>query len=324
MMVSITTNKSVCRTENEVFIKRANTIVDYYAEKFILSLTADCPGVVKPVKYVDTLFEIHMPNYPRVLSASSIADLEPAELKDLIFQMFHTVHELHQCGIIHCDIKPANILLDDMGTEKGRRAVFIDFNMSVLITDVQLYSNVCSTQYFRAPEIDYSEDNETCHRQNFTSAIDVWSLGCTLYNVLFKEYIRGVDNEVDLEFGKGVLLEKKKGTKYAEFLDLIFDCLVFDAKKRPTCVELMDKYNMRETWSMYKCHYVPRCKWNLEMGVEFSELRESMGYLSDDEYVIFKHLYNVFLQCIQNNKLRAGIAIRILWQMYQIKMDTFA
>ena len=68
MMVSITTNKSVCRTENEVFIKRANTIVDYYAEKFILSLTADCPGVVKPVKYVDTLFEIHMPNYPRPFS----------------------------------------------------------------------------------------------------------------------------------------------------------------------------------------------------------------------------------------------------------------
>jgi serine/threonine protein kinase len=80
------------------------------------------------------------------------------------------LEDIHQVGIIHRDIKPENLLLAPDGTLK-----IADFGWSADVTE-----NNCSlagTFQFMAPEI---LEEETAH----TTAVDVWSAGATLIQVL--------------------------------------------------------------------------------------------------------------------------------------------
>jgi len=80
------------------------------------------------------------------------------------------LEDIHQVGIIHRDIKPENLLLASDGTLK-----IADFGWSADISE-----NNCSlagTFQFMAPEI---LEEETAH----TTAVDVWSAGATLIQVL--------------------------------------------------------------------------------------------------------------------------------------------
>jgi NIMA (never in mitosis gene a)-related kinase 1/4/5 len=56
---------------------------------------------------------------------------------------------LHLCGIVHRDIKSANILLFENGSVK-----ITDFNVSVImLRDSDRYTNQVGTPYYSAPEV---------------------------------------------------------------------------------------------------------------------------------------------------------------------------
>ena len=73
----------------------------------------------------------------------------------------------HGLGIIHCDIKPENIVLDDYDTGAVK---LIDFGSSCFASD-RLSTYVQSRSY-RAPEVVLGLE--------YDALIDVWSLGCVL------------------------------------------------------------------------------------------------------------------------------------------------
>lgn len=99
---------------------------------------------------------------------------------------------MKRCKIVHCDLKPENILLADPAfTSPGRWDVnqgrwkipsefsmsdprheikLIDFGSSCYETE-RLYTYVQS-RFYRAPEVILGT--------NYTTAIDMWSLGCIL------------------------------------------------------------------------------------------------------------------------------------------------
>ena len=75
-------------------------------------------------------------------------------------------------NLIHCDLKPENIMLK----EQGKTAIkIIDFG-NACFSHNKIYKYVQS-RYYRAPEI--------VMQLPYSTQIDMWSLGCIMYELHF-------------------------------------------------------------------------------------------------------------------------------------------
>jgi dual specificity tyrosine-phosphorylation-regulated kinase 2/3/4 len=85
--------------------------------------------------------------------------------------------------IIHGDIKPENILFK---SEDSFHIVLGDFGLSTILKDdYAKYKSLIQTRWYRSPEVIY--------KIPFNEKIDIWSLGCIIYELiasrpLFKSY----------------------------------------------------------------------------------------------------------------------------------------
>lgn len=94
-------------------------------------------------------------------------------LSFLLYQMLCGIHDLHSIGVIHRDLKPANIVVNHDCTLK-----IIDFGLARPQAQIHQMTPYVTTRYYRAPEV--------VLETNYTSKVDIWSIGC-----IFGEMIRG-------------------------------------------------------------------------------------------------------------------------------------
>src|SRR6184192_1599235 len=95
---------------------------------------------------------------------------------ELIAKVARTVHYAHEHGILHRDIKPGNILLDDKGEPH-----LTDFGLARLVeteSTITRTLELLGTPSYMAPE--QAAGNNT----QLTSATDVYGLGAVLYQLL--------------------------------------------------------------------------------------------------------------------------------------------
>src|SRR5438270_8414093 len=95
---------------------------------------------------------------------------------ELIAKVARTVHYAHEHGILHRDIKPGNILLDQKG-----EPLLTDFGLARLVeteSTVTRTKEVLGTPSYMAPEQAAGEATK------FSKATDVYGLGAVLYQLL--------------------------------------------------------------------------------------------------------------------------------------------
>lgn len=121
--------------------------------------------------------------------------LKPAQIALLFEQVVEAVRFAHRHLIVHCDLKPANILVTEDGQVK-----LVDFGIAGLITSgahehSRARSLMCSPAY-AAPE-------QLAGEQPATSQ-DIFSLGAVLYELLCGKRIRDATSATQLIFGEPV------------------------------------------------------------------------------------------------------------------------
>jgi serine/threonine protein kinase len=143
---------------------------------------------------------------------------------------------LHYQGIIHRDIKPANLLvtfncqvkISDFGVSYLGRPIREEDEEQVTETDATELddargelSKTVGTPAFYAPELCYSGDDFVDAQgrgPKITAAIDIWSLGVTLYGMIFGRLPFVSDDEYSLfqSIGKNELFIPSKRLKPVE------------------------------------------------------------------------------------------------------------
>ncbi|KAK0635263.1 kinase-like domain-containing protein [Bombardia bombarda] len=105
--------------------------------------------------------------------------LKPAHKKHLAQQLFEGLEYLHTRGVLHRDIKAANILVSSEGILK-----IADFGLARFYAKHhQLdYTNRVITIWYRSPELLLGETQ-------YGPAVDIWSAACVLVEILTKRAI---------------------------------------------------------------------------------------------------------------------------------------
>lgn len=105
------------------------------------------------------------------------------DIKYILFQMISALYYIHKRGVIHCDIKPDNILI---GSNKETQ--LCDFGLSHVINpSKESLQSYATTRWYRAPEVILG--------MKYNEAIDIWSIGCVLGELLLgKPLFQGTNN----------------------------------------------------------------------------------------------------------------------------------
>jgi dual specificity tyrosine-phosphorylation-regulated kinase 2/3/4 len=123
-------------------------------------------------------------NLYELLKSQNYKGLDLAVVKKLGIQLLYSMMYLQKHNIIHCDIKPENILL----TQEGKTGIkLIDFGSSCF-ADQKIYTYIQS-RFYRAPEIILGLE--------YGLEIDMWSFGCVLVELFTGVPIFPGENERD-------------------------------------------------------------------------------------------------------------------------------
>ncbi len=108
-----------------------------------------------------------------------------ATVYDIVLQLCAALSHAHKAGIIHRDVKPGNIMLQDNG--KPARAVLLDFGIAKLIanndTDSDTDQQITSTGYVIGSPF-YMSPEQTLNQKSITHRADQYSLGCVVFAML--------------------------------------------------------------------------------------------------------------------------------------------
>ncbi|RZC72971.1 hypothetical protein C5167_048442 [Papaver somniferum] len=85
-------------------------------------------------------------------------------------QLFISLKHLKECGVLHCDIKPGNVLVN-----KAKNYLkFRDFGISMFARKNEITPYLVS-RFYRAPEVIIGLP--------YDHPMDIWSVGCSLYEL---------------------------------------------------------------------------------------------------------------------------------------------
>ncbi|TFY81157.1 hypothetical protein EWM64_g2851 [Hericium alpestre] len=233
--------------------------------------------------------------------------LSDAHFQSFIYQTLCGLKYIHSANVLHRDLKPGNLLVNADCELK-----ICDFGLARGFNQAQkqgFMTEYVATRWYRAPEIMLSF-------ANYASAIDVWSVGCILAELLAgKPIFKGrdyVDQLNQILHYLGTPSEdtlRRVGSPRAQdyirslpirprvpfqqlfpnanplALDLLSKMLNFDPAKRITCEQALD-HPYLAVW--HDPSDEPVCPTNFDFGFEEEDTIEGMKKLIVEEVNVFR------------------------------------
>lgn len=126
-------------------------------------------------------------NLYEVLSFTNFAGFEHKTVKTIAEQLLRAIEALHKMNIVHCDLKPENIMLSDVVNIKIK---LIDFGNTV--ANYNQSNFYVQSRYYRAPEVILGLP--------YNSSVDMWSFGCIIYELFIGHPLfPGINNADQIE-----------------------------------------------------------------------------------------------------------------------------
>ena len=129
-------------------------------------------------------FELLSVNLYDFIKMNNFLGFSLSLIKRFAIQILISLYYMREHNIVHCDLKPENILLRKIN-KSGIK--IIDFG-SGCFEDHKIYTYIQS-RFYRAPEIVLGI--------SYTSAIDMWSFGCILYELYVGQPLFPGEDEKD-------------------------------------------------------------------------------------------------------------------------------
>ncbi|KAI5968494.1 RAD53 [Candida theae] len=158
-------------------------------------------------------------------------------------QILEGINYVHQLGISHRDLKPDNILIMQ---DEPILVKITDFGLAKFSDNSTVMKTFCGTLAYLAPEVitgKYGSSQASQANSNYSSLVDIWSLGCLVY-VLLTALVPFPGNSHQKMFArikKGEYqktpLDSNQITK--ECQDFLRCCLQVDPERRMTAAEAL-------------------------------------------------------------------------------------
>ncbi|XP_072385960.1 casein kinase II subunit alpha-like [Diabrotica undecimpunctata] len=107
------------------------------------------------------------------------------ETRYYLYEVLKALDYCHSKGIMHRDVKPHNIIID----QASNKIRLIDWGLAEFYSPGQEYNVRVASRYFKGPEllVDYGY---------YDYSLDMWSLGCMFAAMLFRKepFFYGMDN----------------------------------------------------------------------------------------------------------------------------------
>ncbi|XP_050728116.1 dual specificity tyrosine-phosphorylation-regulated kinase mbk-2-like isoform X2 [Eriocheir sinensis] len=198
-------------------------------------------------------FELMGLNLYELIKKNNYQGFSLSLIKRFAFSLVQCLKLLHRENIIHCDLKPENVLLKQRGSSSIR---IIDFGSSCYVHQ-RVYTYIQS-RFYRSPEVILGLP--------YGLPIDMWSLGCILAELYTGYPLFPGENEVEQ---LACIMEVLALPPHHLLIAASRRRLFFDSKGNPRCVTNSKgkkrRPGSRDLASVLKCsdsqfvHFISRC-----------------------------------------------------------------
>nr|XP_054749222.1 uncharacterized protein LOC129254733 [Lytechinus pictus]XP_054749223.1 uncharacterized protein LOC129254733 [Lytechinus pictus] len=141
------------------------------------------------MKDVYVVFDLMESDLHQIIHSNQPFSLE--HIRFFLYQILRGLKYIHSADVIHRDLKPSNLLVNencelkigDFGMARGLSTISADKKKMFMTSYV-------ATRWYRAPELLFSSDD-------YTLAVDVWSVGCILGEMIGRKQIFPGKNPID-------------------------------------------------------------------------------------------------------------------------------
>ncbi len=278
-------NYFAIKAVNKKAADKQKILIKYFIQERNILLTIDHPFIMKLVKTLKTenhifflLEYISGQTFGKYLSERTQKQLKNIEeTKFYIATLLIIINYLNQNNICHRDLKPDNMILNELGYLK-----LIDFGTSIIIKDFT--NTITGTPYYIAPEVLLGK--------GYGFSCDYWSIGIITYEIYYNSYPFGKDANDPMDVYREVIKKNliiKNGD--SKIIQLIQYLLKKKVNERVCSLEKAKKLNIFKDF-----------KWNdlLDLKLEPQYIPRVNQLKSFQEYKMKYTSY--MIKQVENNK----------------------